>query len=69
MVGQLEKERLELVEYLMNVFEKGDGPFANRLLAMVEVDKFDLVMKICKEILRIWKILHNWYKNFYIIKP
>ena len=53
MVGQLEKERLELVEYLMNVFEKGDGPFANRLLAMVEVDKFDLVMKICKEILRI----------------
>ena len=49
MVGQLEKERLELVEYLMNVFEKGDGSFANRLLAMVEVDKYDLVMKICKE--------------------
>ena len=45
----LEKDRLELVEYLMNVYEKGDQSFGNKLLSHVEDNKYDWVMKICKE--------------------
>ena len=45
----MEKDRLELVEYLMNVYEKGDQSFGNKLLAHVEDNKYDWVMKICRE--------------------
>jgi len=49
MVEQLEKDRLELVEYLMNVYEKGDQSLGNKLLSHVEDNKYDWVMKVCKE--------------------
>ena len=33
----------------MNVYEKGDQSFGNKLLSHVEDNKYDWVMKICKE--------------------
>ena len=33
----------------MNVYEKGDQSFGNKLLSHVEDDKYDWVMKVCKE--------------------
>ena len=33
----------------MNVYEKGDQSFGNKLLAHVEDNKYDWVMKICRE--------------------
>ena len=33
----------------MNVYEKGDQSFGNKLLSHVEDNKYDWVMKVCKE--------------------
>jgi len=49
MVIQLEKERTELVDFLLQIFEKDDHSMGLKFLQMVEDNKYDLVMKFCRE--------------------
>ena len=45
----LEKERTELVDFLLQIFERDDHSMGLKFLQMVEDNKYDLVMKFCRE--------------------
>ena len=45
----MEKERTELVDFLLQIFERDDHSMGLKFLQMVEDNKYDLVMKFCRE--------------------